>query len=563
MVKMKMAKYPIPSAALDDRLAFVGTTGSGKTYAAGTAVERLLASGARVVIVDPLDVWWGLRVSPDGEGASKFKVVIFGGAHGDLPLSEQAGALIGETVAGMAESCVISLGGMATKTAERRFMLAFLDAIYRKAEHAKYGPFHMVFDEADLFAPQKASEPMLQSRMEEIVRRGRVRGFIPWLITQRPAVLSKDVLSQADGLIALKLTASQDRDAIGAWIEGMADRAQGREILGSLPAMQQGQGVVWIPGRNVLQTATFPAKATFDSSRTPKRGEIVRNAVLKPLDLGVLKERLAGLDAETKANDPKALKAEIARLTRELVQANKITATPAEPLPAVIANADEIEKARKEGECVGIAIGIARAQQALNALRVDAPAEAKERPQPAQRAAPKAKEQRGPASDGVTVPQQRVLDAIAWWRAFGIEQPTREQVGFIAGYSPSSGGFANLTGQLRSSGSIDYPAGGRLMLTDVGAALSNIPSVALTRDAFHASVRAKLSAPQVRVLDPALAAYPNPISSAEIADIAGYSASSGGFANLRGSLKTLTLIDYPGPGQVRAADWLFPETAHA
>jgi len=37
-------------------------------------------------------------------------------------------------------------------------------------------------------------------------------------------VLHKDVLSQADILIAMKLTASQDRDAIGAWIEGQADR---------------------------------------------------------------------------------------------------------------------------------------------------------------------------------------------------------------------------------------------------------------------------------------------------------------------------------------------------
>lgn len=48
----------IPTEALDDRLAFVGTSGSGKTYAAGTAVERLLSAGAKVVITDPLDVWW-------------------------------------------------------------------------------------------------------------------------------------------------------------------------------------------------------------------------------------------------------------------------------------------------------------------------------------------------------------------------------------------------------------------------------------------------------------------------------------------------------------------------
>ena len=54
---------PIPDAALDDRLGWVGTAGSGKTYNAGGGVERLLEAGARVVIVDPLDVWWGLARS--------------------------------------------------------------------------------------------------------------------------------------------------------------------------------------------------------------------------------------------------------------------------------------------------------------------------------------------------------------------------------------------------------------------------------------------------------------------------------------------------------------------
>lgn len=61
--KARADKHPIPSAALDDRLAFVGTAGSGKTYNAGTAVERLLTSGARVVIPDPLGVW--LTSSPN------------------------------------------------------------------------------------------------------------------------------------------------------------------------------------------------------------------------------------------------------------------------------------------------------------------------------------------------------------------------------------------------------------------------------------------------------------------------------------------------------------------
>jgi hypothetical protein len=42
-----------------------------QTYNAGTAIERLLArQGARVVIIDPLGVWWGLRLLADGKKPS-------------------------------------------------------------------------------------------------------------------------------------------------------------------------------------------------------------------------------------------------------------------------------------------------------------------------------------------------------------------------------------------------------------------------------------------------------------------------------------------------------------
>jgi DNA helicase HerA-like ATPase len=112
-------------------------------------------------------------------------------------------------------------------------MAAFSEALYEANEE----PLHLVLDEADLWAPQRPIKGWegLLGHIEEIVRRGRVRGFIPWLITQRPAVVHKDVLSQADILIAMKLTASQDRDAIGAWIEGQGDRQEGKRILGEMP----------------------------------------------------------------------------------------------------------------------------------------------------------------------------------------------------------------------------------------------------------------------------------------------------------------------------------------
>lgn len=98
----------LPDSILDDRLAIVGTSGAGKTYAAKGLVERLLSTSARICIVDPLGVWYGLRVEADGK-APAFPVAIFGGRHGDLPISEAAGALIGQAVATTNASCVIDL----------------------------------------------------------------------------------------------------------------------------------------------------------------------------------------------------------------------------------------------------------------------------------------------------------------------------------------------------------------------------------------------------------------------------------------------------------------------
>lgn len=606
--------YPIPKDALDDRLGFIGTSGSGKTYNAGSAAERILKSRARVVVVDPLGVWWGLRLLADGKTASPFNVAIFGGPHGDLPLTENAGALIGETAATMAESCIVDLSELGSKSADRRFMTAFLDTIYRKAPGE---PFHLIVDEADLFAPQKPpkGDETLLNLMEQIVRRGRIKGFIPWLISQRPAVLNKNVLSQVDGLIAFKLTASQDRDALDGWIEGQADKAQGKAIKDALPAMQIGSGVVWVPGRGVLQTATFPLKETFDSSRTPKRGEKKqKTAALKPLDLGALKERLSTVEAETKSNDPRALKAEIAKLKAEAAKSPKPSLTVEKSntdhlersrsdaatikelrkaleiamkfvveinasnffkaggdtidksaLEKVIADATdratklieakldgrnkELSALQREGEKLAVRLGALLEQDV--SVKVDVrhnePFEISQRaPMVAPVRRTDAPRTNG-STDGLAHPQRRVLNAVGFWKAIGHDAPTREQIAAVAGYSPSSGGFNNLIGGLKTNGYLEIPQPGRVALS------ATAPFEDMTPDEARAKMRGVLTNPQIRLLDAALET--EEVSREDLGAKTEYSPNSGGFNNLIGSLSTLGIFLKPAPGYVAVSPW--------
>src|SRR5215831_1637302 len=109
----------LPTNALDDRIAIVGTAGSGKTYAAKGFVERLLDSGARVAIVDPLGVWWGLRASGDGSAAG-YPVVVFGGRHSDVPITAEMGTALDQLIAREALVCVIDLPELGSNAARRR-----------------------------------------------------------------------------------------------------------------------------------------------------------------------------------------------------------------------------------------------------------------------------------------------------------------------------------------------------------------------------------------------------------------------------------------------------------
>lgn len=576
-------KFPIPDDALDDRLAFVGIAGSGKTYNAGTAIERILKMKRRVVIVDPLDVWWGLRLDRGGQTPA-FDLPIFGGAHGDLPLNEHAGKIIGETVATMSQSCIVSLGSLNTKASERRFMLAFLESIYRNAIGE---PFHLVFDEADLWAPQKSTEPMLQSKMEEIVRRGRVKGFIPWLITQRPAVLSKDVLSQADGLVAFKLTSSHDRNAIGAWVEGQADKDQWTRIWSNMPTLARGTGMVWLPARGILATETFPLKTTYDSSRTPKRGEKKTAAAPKPLDLGKLRERLAAVEETAKANDPATLKAANATLRKEVDRLNACLKQ------ATIGSAStaDVEKARARGQVEGFDTGYATAYKSSLAIIAkildtaktipnllnDSARELLEslaapsgkpgpRPEPVKVASATVPRQivtalaRGAANQdaastsGLPTPEQKIVDAIRYWNEFGIPIPNHNQVAYIAGYKPATGTWTRYLSSLRSAGMIE-PRGG-LVLTDAGFKASRRPEGETTGDALRASVLAKLDGPLVRIMKPLIEVYPGNLSHAAAAEASGYKPATGTWTRYLSSLRSLDLIE--PRGDLKAREWLFP-----
>lgn len=106
---------------------------------------------------------------------------------------------------------------------------------------------------------------------DRIVRRARVKGIGVTLITQRPAVISKNVLSQVDGVFFLQVSAPHDLEAVDSWMKPAVTSSDRQLALGALPSLERGEAFFVQAHKKAGALIQFKtrAKQTFDSSRTP------------------------------------------------------------------------------------------------------------------------------------------------------------------------------------------------------------------------------------------------------------------------------------------------------
>ena len=580
------AQHPIPAGALDKHIAILGKTGSGKSNLAKTVAEDLLARDQRVCVIDPTGTWWGLRLQADGDAPSDFPIVIFGGQHADLPLGPAHGEAIARVVGTSPTSAIVDTRLMSVSD-RTRFFTGFAETLIRENR----GELTLIIDEAHVFMPQAGARsgggaPAMLHAGNNLVSLGRGVGLRIILISQRPAKLHKDSLTQVETLVAMRLIAVQDRRAINDWIGEWADAREHKGLAASLPDLKTGEAWVWSPEIGHLERAQCPLASTYDSGhvRDQDRPDLV------PLDVSQIAAELEAAGADVLADDPKRLRHRIAELERELRE--RPTAVDEAEIERRVAAAVETIHAVYERHVSTTGTTLLKISRDLRAVagKLDGARGAlvSEGPPPPPRpgdkrapcaplvadlgAQPKVTESpichpKSPRSSpdlgarmALSGPQRRILDALAWLNSLGFgERASRLQVAFLAEYKPGGGAFNNTLGSLRSAGLIQYPSSGEVALTGEGHRLVRAPDAPLTSKALQQAVKERLTGPQRRVLEPLIDRYPLDMGCDELAQEAGYEAKGGAFNNTRGSLRSLGLIDYPAPGRVAALDVLFVE----
>jgi uncharacterized protein len=325
--------------------AFIGIRGSGKTYGAMKMAESLYDAGKQFVAIDPVGVWWSLRLSA-AKGAG-LNVTIFGGLHGDVPLNKNGGALIADVIIDRSISAVIDVSQFETDTDKARFVTDFVDRFYfRKKSNAVKTPVHIFMEEAQEFVPQnmqRGEERMLHVS-QRMIRLGRNFKIGVSMISQRPQDVNKKALNQAEWVFAFQLRGTQERRAVEDWI---ANNGIDEKLAQKLPGLPRGHAYVWSSSVNAI--VAIGKKRTFDASADVSSEESaeVEPKPLKSGDLEKLRESLAAIETEQKANDPKELKKQIAAKDREIAELKK-----AKPVPVakgtVAIDSKAIERAVKK-----------------------------------------------------------------------------------------------------------------------------------------------------------------------------------------------------------------------
>ena len=557
------------------RLLVQANSGGGKSQTIRRILEQ---SHGRVqqIVVDIEGEFSSLRQRYD---------YVIAGRGGDAPADTRSAKLLARKLLELEASAICDISDL--KKHERfGFVRIFLESLIGSTKKL-WHPVLIVIDEAHQFCPQVGqAEP--RDAVIDLCTRGRKRGFCAVLSTQRLSKLHKDacaeLLNKMIGRTSLDIDQRRAGDELGldkGSYQKLRNLSPGDfNIYG--PALLSDNGL----SGDVIRLHVGPiftkhpeiGTGSIESAPTPSNKVKEILGQLQDLPEAAVKE----------AQEMEDLQREISDLKRRLKLAEKERPEPKpcghEPIIQKLKDeisfhkktVQDIELERKAIRSIlkNISSALADAEGVIGnieelvindisnhsegVLNNDKPeckvVNVKVVDKPLQPLSP------GDPLISITIPMQKILNAMAALEGFRLPNISREILGARSGYSPNSGGFKNNLGKLRSMGLIDYPSKGNVAFTESGRDQSvNDNPITCLADLHNSWLNIIKSKSRKQIVAELINAYPDALSRSDLANRLVKSPDSGGYKNNLGKLRTLGAIEYPQSGYVRASSLLFPE----
>jgi hypothetical protein len=589
----------LPPDAVTQTLVVYGGKGMGKSNFGSVLAEELAYTGKKFSIIDPLGVMWGIRHSANGRGKG-VGCLLLGGKRGDIPIHPNSGKIVADLVADEATSTLIDISrkedGSMWSMAERiRFVADYCERLFQR-QGEKRRPVMQIIDEAGRFCPQTIPHgspdvARCVGAIENLVEWGRNVGVGVTLITQRSARMNKSVSELADSMFAFRTVGPRSIAAVTDWFEDHVDKNRQRDLVNELRSLPVGSAELVSPGWLKFEgRIKLRLRDTFDSSRTPKAGERSRRISkgAKP-DLKKYLAKMKEVIEEAEENNPAKLRRQIAELSRELAKRPKEIETRRVEVKVPFIKPRDLRRMEKIAiEYSDIAERLTRStastagtaaslKAAVLEMKNAVPSHVPEYTKQALRLSPttgtintnktflvQADVAATRFKKGMTggtdkkSPAQRFLNALAWWDDLGVHEPTRAQLGLVAGIDASGGYFDNVAAPLVKEGLIERGKGTTKMLKAGWERVTERPSIASMED-YHNTIREKLCWPGVRMFDALVAGGKDRTwTRGELGEACGVDPKGGYFDNVISPISGMKLVTRTS-GRVTPTDLMFPK----
>jgi uncharacterized protein DUF87 len=549
---------------LSSRLLVQANSGKGKSHLLRRIAEQLF-SKVQVIILDPEGEFATLR--------EKYGYVLVG-KGGETPADPRSAALVAHKLLELKASAVVDLYEM-KPAARHEYVRAFLDALI-DAPKQFWHPLVVIVDEAHIFCPEKgAGESVASEAMIGLATRGRKRGFACIFATQRLGKLRKDAAAELLNLMIggtfIDIDRKRAADALGFY------GAEKHEFFDKIKVMERGNFYTLGPAISLdrilvhvgeVETSHPEAGSAKHGAEPPPAPEAIAKLLPKLSDLPKAAEEKAKTEADLRA-EVRSLKAQLRQAPQE-TKGKQVTVVDEKAIARAVANTEKTFQ-KSLAQSAGLVAKLQKflvqfSQEAAKLAGVklaEIPAATPNLVRQPSLAAPKLKEPKDwprpkpeaqPTNGDLTSSQAAILRALMNLEVFENTTPSREQLAFWSCVPPTSGGYKNNLGALRTMGAITYPTPRTVSITDHGREqIGNVDAVDL-EEVIERGKRI-LTDSQNAILD-VLVGSGELVSREDLAAAVDVPVTSGGFKNNLGAMRTAGLIDYPAAGMVKAADWL-------
>jgi hypothetical protein len=230
-----------------------GKSGSGKSNSASVIAEKLLDNGFGLLIVDIDGEYYGLK--------EEYEILHAGADEEcDIQVTTDHAEKLASLALEQNVPIILDVSSYLDESEAEEMLTAVARSLFAKAKKQKQ-PFLLLVEEVHEFIPENGSVGECGRMLIKIGKRGRKHGLGICGISQRPADVKKDFITQCDWLLWHRLTWNNDTKVVRRILDG--------EYAQAVENLDDGEGFLMTDWSETVRRVQFYRKQTFDAGATP------------------------------------------------------------------------------------------------------------------------------------------------------------------------------------------------------------------------------------------------------------------------------------------------------